>query len=172
MAGFLAALGGVLPLVGDLLKPAVNQLSRKIYGNRAVTGYSRSEMRRLVAGPGSGVAGGAGAYGFGEQLRQWAETAPPGSFPLGQEIYSEGYAFPKSRAAAGMNGGMMGPPSPQMSGFHWSRRLGRWVRNRRMNPCNPRALRRAMRRTASFAKFAKSAITFTQRVKMKKRKRR
>lgn len=43
-------------------------------------------------------------------------------------------------------------------------------RYRRMNPLNPRALRRSMRRVQSFAKFARKTISFTQRVKMKKRR--
>ena len=43
---------------------------------------------------------------------------------------------------------------------------------RRMNVLNPRALRRSMRRVQGFAKFARKTISFTQRVKMKKRRRR
>lgn len=45
-------------------------------------------------------------------------------------------------------------------------------RYRRMNMLNPRALRRSMRRVQGFAKFARKTISFTQRVKMKKRGRR
>lgn len=41
---------------------------------------------------------------------------------------------------------------------------------RRMNVLNPRALRRSMRRVQGFAKFARKTISFTQRVKMKKRR--
>jgi hypothetical protein len=40
---------------------------------------------------------------------------------------------------------------------------------RRMNPGNVKALRRSMRRVQSFAKLAKSTITFTRTVRMKKR---
>lgn len=43
---------------------------------------------------------------------------------------------------------------------------------RRMNVLNPKALRRSMRRVQGFAKFAKKTISFTRRVKMKKRTRR
>lgn len=42
---------------------------------------------------------------------------------------------------------------------------------RRMNPLNPRALRRSMRRVQAFAKFARKTISFTHRVKMKKHRR-
>lgn len=41
----------------------------------------------------------------------------------------------------------------------------------RMNPLNPRALRRSMRRVQRFAKFAQHTIAFTKRVKMKKHRR-
>jgi len=43
-------------------------------------------------------------------------------------------------------------------------------KRRRMNVLNPRALRRGMRRVQGFAKFARKTISFTQRVKMKKRR--
>jgi hypothetical protein len=43
---------------------------------------------------------------------------------------------------------------------------------RYMNPLNPRALRRAVRRAQSFARFARRTIQITQRVKLKKRRRR
>lgn len=41
-----------------------------------------------------------------------------------------------------------------------------------MNPLNPRALRRSMRRVGRFAQFAKRTISFTKRCRMKKRGRR
>lgn len=44
-------------------------------------------------------------------------------------------------------------------------------RRRRMNVLNPRALRRSMRRVQGFAKFATKTISFTKRVRMKKRRR-
>jgi hypothetical protein len=48
-------------------------------------------------------------------------------------------------------------------GFHHCKskkgcKTGEWVRNRRMNVCNPRALRRAIRRTHGFAKLAMRTI--------------
>ena len=42
---------------------------------------------------------------------------------------------------------------------------------RRMNVANVRALRRSMRRVQGFAKLARKTVSFTQRVKMKKRRR-
>jgi len=59
-------------------------------------------------------------------------------------------------------------------GFHprKDRRLPfKCVRNRRMNIANPRALRRGMRRVQGFEKLARKTISFTRRVKMKKRSR-
>lgn len=47
--------------------------------------------------------------------------------------------------------------------------MGMPRRYRRMNPGNVRALRRSMRRVNSFAKLARQTISFTHRVKMKKR---
>lgn len=40
---------------------------------------------------------------------------------------------------------------------------------RRMNPTNPKALRRAMRRVEGFAKLAKSTMSFTQQHRLRKR---
>jgi len=65
-------------------------------------------------------------------------------------------------------GGRTGQMMPQ--GYHLDKRTRtRLVRNRRMNIANPRALRRAMRRVQGFEKLAKRTISFTRRVKMKKR---
>ena len=65
----------------------------------------------------------------------------------------------------GRGGGMI------PSGYHYAKDGSmRIVRNRRMNIANPRALRRAMRRVQGFEKLAKRTISFTRRVRMKKRK--
>ncbi len=67
---------------------------------------------------------------------------------------------------AGGRGGALIP-----SGWHFAKDgSGKLVRNRRMNVANPRALRRSMRRVQGFEKLARRTITFTRRVKMKKRK--
>lgn len=65
---------------------------------------------------------------------------------------------------------MAAPGEPCPTGYHLAKDgSGRWVRNRRMNIANPRALRRAMRRVGGFEKLAKRTIQFTRRVKLKKR---
>jgi len=67
---------------------------------------------------------------------------------------------------AGGRGGSLMP-----SGYHFAKDgSGRLVRNRRMNVANPRALRRSMRRVQGFEKLARRTISFTRRVKMKKRR--
>lgn len=100
---------------------------------------------------------------------------PPGSiggaisFPGGTQVstaYVPRLPGRVARAAAGMPGGVAGACP---SGYHLAKDgSGRWVRNRRMNVANPRALRKAMRRVQGFEKLAKRTIQFTRRVKMKK----
>lgn len=54
------------------------------------------------------------------------------------------------------------------AGYHLDKATrSRWVRNRRMNIANPRALRKAMRRVQGFEKLAKRTIQFTRRVRIK-----
>lgn len=60
----------------------------------------------------------------------------------------------------------IGPPAAAAgcppSGYHLAKDgSGRFVRNRRMNPSNPKALRRAIRRTDGFVKLAKRALKGT-----------
>jgi hypothetical protein len=68
-------------------------------------------------------------------------------------------------AAAGVGGMLAGAgaerlmePGATMRGFHISKKTGNVVRNRHMNPCNPRALRRAIRRATRFTKLAMKTI--------------
>jgi len=93
-----------------------------------------------------------------------APTPPPGaiggavSFPGGTTVSVAGVL--PTHAAVGAH-------AP--AGFHLDKATRtRWVRNRRMNVANPRALRKAMRRVQGFEKLAKRTIQFTRRVKMKK----
>ena len=102
-------------------------------------------------------------------------TMPGGaSFSGGVQLPTR-YKYPRAiqgqpaAAAAGFPGG--GPMGAIPSGYHYAKDgSGRLVRNRRMNVANPRALRRSMRRVQGFEKLARRTITFTRRVKMKKRK--
>jgi len=121
----------------------------------------------IFGGPAGAVAGAVlGAAGGAASSRGTAPklAPPPGSvggaisFPGGTTVSVAGVL--PSHAA-------MGAHAP--SGYHLDKATGtRWVRNRRMNIANPRALRKAMRRVQGFEKLAKRTITFTKRVRIKK----
>lgn len=74
-----------------------------------------------------------------------------------------------------------GQPAQWPTGMMWPttkdgrprrmRKDGRPWKRPSMNPANPRALGRSMRRVNAFAAIAKRTISFTKRVRMKKRKR-
>lgn len=94
-----------------------------------------------------------------------------GYFPTQVRVPGQGRLPPFTATGAGVKpfGGMSGGMIP--SGWHLDKQTGtKLVRNRRMNIANPRALRRAMRRVQGFEKLAKRTISFTRRVRMKKRK--
>jgi len=94
-----------------------------------------------------------------------------GSFAPGAMIPGTGRLPPFTANGAGVlpAGGRGGQLMP--SGYHFAKDgSGRIVRNRRMNVANPRALRRSMRRVQGFEKLARRTISFTRRVKMKKRR--
>jgi len=53
-------------------------------------------------------------------------------------------------------------PGHTPAGYHLDKKTGtRWVKNRRMNVANPRALRKALRRTDGFVKLAKRSLKGT-----------
>jgi hypothetical protein len=99
-----------------------------------------------------------------------------------------GVPVPYPGAGGGMRRGpMIGPQVPRISAAAKAAaiaagayQVGRWLydaagnllgqtrRRPRMNVCNPRALRRSMRRVTGFAGVARQAISFTRRVKMRK----
>ena len=139
----------------------------------------------MIGGP-VGMAVGSAAAGGGKPKPGTAMTLPGTfggaiSFPGGMNIggsYAPGAMIPGTGRLppftatgpgvlpAGGRGGQLMP-----SGYHFAKDgSGRIVRNRRMNVANPRALRRSMRRVQGFEKLARRTISFTRRVKMKKRK--
>jgi len=136
----------------------------------------------LIGGPIGAVVGGlggggGGGYGtppivaakptpqFRTQLGPFQQTSfypPVPRMPGGASLVPTAHERMASASA-----GMGGAGCPR--GYHLAKDgSGRWVRNRRMNIANPRALRRAMRRVQGFEKMAKRTITFTKRVRMKK----
>lgn len=150
----------------------------KTYGYAGDPGFLSSlwkGVRRLapriigaaVGGPVGALITGAtigGAVVSATKPRAPALPAPGGmiggavSFPGGTTVSIAG-ALPTHAA--------LGAHAP--AGYHLDKATrSRWVRNRRMNIANPRALRKAMRRVQGFEKLAKRTIQFTRRVKMKK----
>ena len=98
-------------------------------------------------------------------------TSVSAGFAPGAIIPGRGRLPPFTATGPGVmpGGGRGGAMVP--SGYHFAKDgSGRLVRNRRMNVANPRALRRSMRRVQGFEKLARRTISFTRRVKMKKRK--
>ncbi len=123
---------------------------------------------RIIGGPiGGAIATAATVAGTVAAMGPPAPGAPPPgsiggavSFPGGTTVSVAGVL--PSHAAIGAH---------MPAGYHLrkDKRLpAKWVRNRRMNIANPRALRKAMRRVQGFEKLAKRTISFTRRVKMKK----
>ncbi len=158
--GFLSDLWkGVKKVGGAILKTAF-PVPAAIYG-------AVQQPKRLPAPPGivAGMPGGMPTSfpGVG---------ATPGS--LGAFMGRAGPAFPSATAGqiAGLPRGArpFGADGLCPCGFHPEKSgKGYCVRNRRMNVANPRALRRGMRRVSGFEKLARRTISFTRRVKIKKK---
>ena len=88
-----------------------------------------------------------------------------------------GARFGFSYVGWGLEAGRTKPPGGRLRGQHTpvgypvsQEGPGPIVRNRRMKGAHPSALRRSMRRVQGFEKLARRTISFTRRVKMKKRK--
>ncbi len=112
--------------------------------------------------------GGAPGYGGGMISFPGGTPVAPGGTTM---VPGRGRLPPFTATGAGVlpYGGRQAGAVP--SGWHFDKRTGTYlVRNRRMNIANPRALRRAMRRVQGFEKLARRTISFTRRVKMKKRR--
>ena len=139
----------------------------------------------MIAGP----VGAAAGAGVGSQKPAPPQFQLPGivggavSFPGGMSVSGafqpQGRLPPFTAAGPGVlpSGGQRTQPrvAPMNgmcpTGYHFVKSgEGYCVRNRRMNVANPRALRRGMRRVQGFEKLARRTISFTRRVKMKKRK--
>ncbi len=152
---------------------------------RGVKKFALPVIGGIIGGPvGAALGGAVGGGGGLPKITPTFPTARGGTQFVGQVTMPGGASFaggvmtpgqgrlPPYTAAgpgvlpAGGRGGQMIP-----SGYHFAKDgSGRLVRNRRMNVANPRALRRSMRRVQGFEKLARRTITFTKRVRMKKRK--
>jgi hypothetical protein len=113
------------------------------------------------------MAGGAweDTWGAVTSAGQGAWNWATGNYPVGVSKLLEDTGAPGPNFLSG--GGNEG-----RKGYHLAKDgSGEWVKNRYMNPLNPRALRRSMRRVQGFARFARKTISFTQRHKLKKGRR-
>jgi len=147
----------IAPIVGSIFGGPVGGLIGGAVAGTAVarqpTGIAPGQIGGAISFPGGTSIG----LGFAPQ------TAV--------QVPGRGRLPPFTAAGPGVlpGGGRTGTMAP--AGFHLDKLTGtRWVRNRRMNVANPRALRRSMRRVQGFEKLAKRTIQFTRRVKMKKRR--
>ncbi len=147
----------------------------KTYGYAGDPGWLSSLWKKvvkpiiggLIGGPVGAVIGGvAGGAAVATSTPTMALPPPPGS--IGASVTMPGGAR-VSVAGVIPHAGMPGMEGHKPAGFHLDKKTGtRWVRNRRMNVANPRALRKAMRRVQGFEKLAKRTIQFTRRVRIKK----
>ena len=129
-----------------------------------VISFFRKPVVRAVVTAGAGAA----AVEAGQQLVAPAQ-APPGARALvpGGAVFPGG-AIPVGAPAGVRRPGVAGMVGGCPTGYHLAKDgSGRWVRNRRMNVANPRALRRSMRRVKGFEKLARKTISFTKRVRIK-----
>lgn len=166
------------------------------YGQRPQGGWADvwggfKEAAKVVIG--GAIGGWLGGGGYGESTQPVGRGGPimvppappsvpgtfggqitfPGGMGIGGQFLVPGQGRLPPFTATGPGvlpyGGRGGGMVP--SGYHYAKDGSqRIVRNRRMNIANPRALRRAMRRVQGFEKLAKRTISFTRRVRMKKRK--
>lgn len=128
--------------------------------------YYRGDWKSFLGTVGKNIVGSladslvssAGSMGAGA-----LQSALAGPSSSGLSLSSALAANPLAQAlGAGPRNGGGGPAA---AGFTGRRRY------RRMNPLNPRALRRSMRRVHAFAKFARHTMTFTQHHRMKRTRR-
>ncbi len=133
-------------------------IGKKIIGRKV----KKEVMRPLIKMAGVGAVAGATTAVLTPAIAPGAP--PPGSiggavsFPGGTTVSIAGVL--PSHADIGAH-------AP--AGYHLDKKTrSRWVRNRRMNIANPRALRKAMRRVQGFEKLAKRTISFTKRVRIKR----
>lgn len=114
----------------------------------------------LIGGPvGAVIAGAAG----GGRVAAAPPGAPPG-LPAPPGAIGGAVSFPGGTtvSVAGVLPTHAGLVGHTPAGYHLDKKTGtRWVKNRRMNVANPRALRKALRRTDGFVKLAKRSLKGT-----------
>ena len=148
-------LGALVPLAGGLLKKGVSALIAKA-GARGATGAAAA------------VAGGAAAVGAASRLTSGGPIRLPAPMP-GGAVIQPGRILP--------GGAPFITQGQAPRGYHAHKELAKrgvikWVKNRYMNPANPKALRRAIRREEGFCQLAaRFGLRRTRPAKLKVQKR-
>ncbi len=150
--GFLSSLWkGVKKLAGPIIGGIIGGPVGTAIMSGALGGQKPAPPQFQLPGTVGGAVTMPGGTGFGIQYTPGGPGPGVGRLP------------PFTAAGPGvLPGGGRGLAMGVPSGYHYAKDgSGRLVRNRRMNVANPRALRRAMRRTAGFVKLAKRALKGT-----------
>ena len=153
--GFLSGLWKGIKKVARIAAPFIPGIGGIVAG--AVVGQGGGGGGALMK-PSPGIYGGALTFPGGTGLQLGYQ---PGQVQLGGQRVP-----PYTASGPGVlpYGGRGQPGMP--SGYHYAKDgSGRFVRNRRMNVANPKALRRAMRRAQGFEKLARRSINFNKRVR-------
>jgi hypothetical protein len=135
---------GFFSFLGNVAKGALGAIP--VVGPALESGISAITKHAAPAAAGAAVSGGVTAG-----AKQAIEKA--GKFALKHPVLTA--------AGAAGTGALAGAAVSHVAG----RLLGGGRKHRRMNPCNPRALRRALRRAHSFAKFARKVVRVEHRFK-------
>lgn len=124
---------------------------------KVVKKVARPVIGGLIGGPAGAIIAGA-AGGASSQPPARLPAPPPGS--IGGAVSFPGGTTVSVAGVVGAGGGVPAGMCP--TGYHLAKDgSGRLVRNRRMNVANPKALRKAIRRTDGFVKLAKRALKGT-----------
>jgi hypothetical protein len=145
--GFFSFLGGVAKSAVGLIPgvgPVLSSVLQKIPGRAAPAAAGVASTGGMAI-----IRKGAGAVG-GAILKHPVLSAAGAAGAVG--------ALGMAGAEHLMAGGGACPRGFHISKSKHAKHFGACVRNRRMNPCNPRALRRSIRRAHAFTKLAMKTI--------------
>lgn len=163
--GYYAGDPGLFSFAKRLIKKAPAIITGAVTGGPA--GAIAGAFSKIPRGPMPGAAN--------ARMAQQGFIAPAAGRAIGRGVL-KGLKKYGPGAAAGAVGSaaldrLMGPNGECCPpGYHFAKDgSGRCVRNRRMNVCNPRALRRSIRRLQGFEKLAKRTLKSTSRVRVRRK---
>lgn len=141
IGSFLSGILGKVPVIGSVLGPVTSAIQK------VVTRPGPQSIVSRIASPAAAAITAAARSTAAVVVKHPVLSAAGAAGALaGTAAISE-----RMGVGAGITG---------MKGHHISKKTGRVVRNRRMNFCNPRALRRATRRLHSFARHYRKVVGF------------